>query len=178
VIVMGATWECLSFCLKTVGSRDQQQMGWAIGSTLLFLLAPLWINAFVYMVVARLVHYVLPDQRLWGCKATWLTRMFVTLDVVSFVVQAAGGSMMSQEDTEGDIVRKGQQVYMVGIGIQGAFVVVFGAMTVGFYLKMVRGARDGRDTKRTRILVWIMFAVLTLIMVSFPPDLSTGHQSV
>lgn len=166
VLLMGATWECVSFCLRVVGARDQQNLAVVISSTLLFLLAPLWINAFVYMVVARLVHYILPAQKLWGCKATWLTRIFVALDVLSFLVQGAGGSMMSnQEPGSQNIMRTGQQVYMIGMGVQGAFIVVFAAMTVAFYRKMTREAREGRNTTRAKILVWVMLAVMTLIMV-------------
>jgi RsiW-degrading membrane proteinase PrsW (M82 family) len=164
---MGATWECLAFIFRTVGAHDQQQLSWVIAATLLLLLAPLWINAFVYMTVARLVNYILPSQSIWGIKATWLTRFFVGLDIVSFLVQAAGGSLMSNQDPDSqNVVRTGQQVYMSGIGIQLGFILVFGALTVAFYMAMAKEARFDRDIRRTKMLVWVLLAVMVLIMVS------------
>lgn len=41
VLVMGALWETLAFVLHGLGSRDQQNQGYAISHQLLFLLAPL-----------------------------------------------------------------------------------------------------------------------------------------
>jgi len=163
---MATAWECLAFVFRTVGAHDQQQLGWVIAGTLLLLLAPLWINAFVYMTVARLVHYLLPAKKVWGIKATWLTRFFVGLDIVSFLVQAVGGSMLSNNDPDSyQTVRTGQQLYMAGIGVQLAFVVIFSAMTVGVFLAVRREGRLGPDLKRAKILIGILLAVLVLIMV-------------
>jgi hypothetical protein len=136
------------------------------------LIGPSGINAFVYMTVARLIYFAHPDQKVWGVKATWLTKSFVWLDIVSFIVQAAGGSMLSNNESP-ETIRAGQQVYMVGIGVQGAFVIVFAAMTVAFYLAIRnRTTTDSSgNIKRVKILTWIAFVVLVLIMVS--PDPST-----
>lgn len=167
---MGATWETLAFIFRAAGAHDQQQPTWQILGTLFLLLAPLWINAFVYMVVARLVYYVLPSQKVWGVRAALLTKLFVWLDVVTFLVQVTGGILMSnQEPDSQDIVRKGQQVYMIGISVQGALILVFGAMTARFYLVMKKEGRADRNLKRARILVWVTFAVLVLILVSKLP---------
>ncbi|KAF4500422.1 RTA1 domain containing protein [Fusarium agapanthi] len=59
VIVIGASWECICFIARALGARDQQEAAYVIVSTLLFLLAPIWINAFIYMIVARLVHFAI-----------------------------------------------------------------------------------------------------------------------
>lgn len=41
VLCVGASWELIAFILRSLGARDQQQMGYQIGGQLLFLLAPL-----------------------------------------------------------------------------------------------------------------------------------------
>jgi hypothetical protein len=127
-------------------------------------LTHLGINAFVYMTIARLVYFVLPNRQVWNVKATWLTKLFVWLDVLSFIVQLAGGATLSQDG--GEIVRIGQTVYMVGVGIQGLFILVFGAMTWTLYAKLLCLGREDRDITRVKRLVWTMYAVLVLIMVS------------
>jgi hypothetical protein len=41
VLCMMVVWETISFILRALGAHDQQQLGYVIGYTLLFLLAPL-----------------------------------------------------------------------------------------------------------------------------------------
>jgi hypothetical protein len=77
VIITGAIWELTSFILRALGTRDQQNEAYATASILLFLLAPLWINAFVYMTAGRLVYFLHPRKRLWGVEAVKICRWFV-----------------------------------------------------------------------------------------------------
>ncbi|KAK1718048.1 RTA1 domain-containing protein [Colletotrichum acutatum] len=167
VLCVGASWELIAFILRSLGARDQQQIGYQIGGQLLFLLAPLWINAFAYMLSARLVYLVLPDQRVFRVKATALTKIFVTMDVVCFLVQGAGGAMMSNTETASDdpILRTGKQVYMIGCGLQLAFIVVFCGLMGRFYAKMRRAQRFDLDLKRIGAIVLVMFVVLVLIII-------------
>lgn len=120
------------------------------------------------MLSARLVYFVLPDQRVFRVKATALTKIFVTMDVVCFLVQGAGGAMMSNTEAASDdpILRTGKQVYMIGCGLQLAFIVVFCGLIGRFYVKMRRAQRFDLDLKRIGAMVLVMFAVLILIIVS------------
>ncbi|KAH7237880.1 hypothetical protein B0J15DRAFT_569523 [Fusarium solani] len=106
VVIMGGAWETGAFIARTLGSRDQQEEQFAFWGQLLFILAPLWVNAFVYMTVARMVHFGLADKQIWNIKANKLTVLFVWIDVVCFFVQAGGGGMLSNKD-EPNIARIG-----------------------------------------------------------------------
>jgi len=109
------------------------------------------------MTVARMVHFGLPSQKIWGIRAARMTLLFVWLDIVCFLVQGGGGSMLS-----GDNI--GSKVYMSGVGLQLAFVLVFIVLTVCFYVEMrrVTGGRMGL----MRWLTLAMIAVLLFIVVS------------
>jgi hypothetical protein len=48
----------------------------------LILVAPLWINAFIYMVVGRMVYNFLPNHTLGKIKAWRFGMWFVILDIV------------------------------------------------------------------------------------------------
>ena len=115
------------------------------------------------MTVARMVHFGLPEKKIWGIRAVRLTVLFVWLDIICFLVQAAGGSMLSNND-DANITQIGMKIYTAGIGVQLAFVVIFGFMTAWFY----RQAHEAADGKlgRLRFLIWAMIAVLLLIVVS------------
>lgn len=180
VVIMGAAWETTAFSLRTVGAHNQQEKQYAIWGQILFLLSPLCkscrapfltavlmmlgINAFAYMTVARMVYFGLPDRKIWGVRAVKLTVLFVWLDVVCFLVQVAGGMMLSNDGDE-KLTGIGMKIYTTGIGIQLGFVVIFGAMTGWFYYRMQQ--RAWRGMGRLRLLTWTMLAVLALIVVSF-----------
>ncbi|KAJ6445102.1 RTA1 domain-containingprotein [Purpureocillium lavendulum] len=166
VIIMGALWECVCFVLRALGAKDQQESLYVTLSTLLFLLAPLWINAFAYMVVARLIYFLQPEQKAAGIPARWLAKGFVTADVVCFIVQAAGGAMMADQNNS-DAAKTGRNIYMVGVGVQLAFVLVFLVVAVCFHRDMLRNRRTGRVKSRdcwTAMMIWVIYAVLVLII--------------
>ncbi|GJN80164.1 hypothetical protein PLIIFM63780_003688 [Purpureocillium lilacinum] len=166
VIIMGALWECICFVLRALGAKDQQESIYVTLSTLLFLLAPLWINAFGYMVVARLIYFLQPERKAAGIPARWLAKGFVTADVICFIIQAAGGAMMADQHNT-DTAKTGRNIYMVGVGIQLAFVMIFLIVTVFFHRDLLRNMRIGKIKTRdcwTGALVWVIYIVLILII--------------
>lgn len=58
------------------------------------------INAFAFMLASRVIHPVLPDTRVWNINNRWLTKLFVSADIVCFIVQAGGSSLMSSTNKE------------------------------------------------------------------------------
>ena len=122
------------------------------------------INAFVYMTVARMVHFGLPSQKIWGIRAARMTLLFVWLDIACFLVQGAGGSMLSG-DSPANVQRIGSKLYMSGVGLQLGFVLIFIVLTVCFYrdVSRVTGGRMGL----MRWLTLTMIAVLLFIVVSY-----------
>ncbi|RKL05029.1 hypothetical protein BFJ68_g5585 [Fusarium oxysporum] len=180
VAIMGAAWETIGFAFKTLGSRDQQNMTYLIWGQLFFLLAPLWINAFVYMAVARMVYFRMPDRKLLGIKAIRMTLLFVWLDIILFLVQGAGGSMLSNND-DMNVIRIGQKLYMAGVGLQLAVIVIFIGITAFFYFKLRQ--LEGRSMGRMKWLILTMLAVLILIvirivyrLIEFGPGVNEHNQ--
>ncbi|KAH9894680.1 hypothetical protein F4778DRAFT_286687 [Xylariomycetidae sp. FL2044] len=158
VLIMGGLWETIAFVLHSLGARDQQQVGYATAWQILFLLAPLWINAFVYMTFARVAWFfssslplpLLPSpsspsgpqhqqqeqqvqeqkqqkqqRKIFGIKPASLAKYFVWADVLTFVVQAAGAR----------VIQIGLDVYLAGMGVQQAFILLFLALMVVFHVR-------------------------------------------
>lgn len=107
---MASTWEALGFAFRIMGARNPRADGWPVIAQMLVLLAPLWVNAFVYMVVGRIVYFWLPDKRIWGMRATSLTRWFVWFDVIVFLIQAAGGLLLSGTETSARVTKIGLDI--------------------------------------------------------------------
>ncbi|KAM5347966.1 hypothetical protein ACJ41O_007790 [Fusarium nematophilum] len=162
VLIMGGIWETIAFVIKTLGTRNQRNFQYLLWGQLFFLLAPLWINAFVYMAVARMVYFRMPDKKLLGIKAIRMTVLFVWIDVILFIVQGGGGSLLSN-DGDQNLIRIGQKIYMGGVGAQLGIIVIFSGLTSFFYVKLRQ--IEGRDMGRMKWLIWTMLLVLAMILI-------------
>ncbi|EGY15725.1 RTA1 domain-containing protein [Verticillium dahliae VdLs.17] len=181
VVTMAAAWECTAFALKSAGARDQQNQIYAIlgrpaflpPRALVYVSHPqgtlyltngldAGVNAFVYMTISRLVYYVLPDRSIWNLKATQLTKLFVWIDVLCFLVQAGRGSLLSGDDTE--MMRIGQYIYVAGCAAQLFFIVIFCALMGRLYVRMREAQRFDLGMTLVKSLFWALLAVLIFIM--------------
>ncbi|OCK73134.1 hypothetical protein K432DRAFT_254932, partial [Lepidopterella palustris CBS 459.81] len=165
VLIMGASWEFASFITRALGAHNQQSQALVTVSQLLLLLSPLWINAFVYMTVGRLIHFFHPTQRIWRIRGSSVAKYFVWADIISFLVQGTGGSMLSPGNSSSTI-KLGLDVYMGGVGLQEGFILVFVGLIFKFQREMIEVERKGEirvGRERWRGLVWVLYAVLALI---------------
>jgi hypothetical protein len=81
VVVMGAAWECVGFVMRTYSTINQIESSTGSTGQLLILLAPLWINASIYLIFGRVVWYYLPEQKIGGIRAISLGKLFIWLDI-------------------------------------------------------------------------------------------------
>ena len=82
VIIMGATWETLSFATRILSAHSPTKKGIYDGSFLLLIISPLLINAFDYMLLGRMVTFFLPDNKLGGIKGSIMGVIFVGCDTM------------------------------------------------------------------------------------------------
>lgn len=144
VVCMGAGWECAGYIFRTLSVVHQLNSTFALIQLLLILLAPLWINAFVYMVLGRAIHFFLPaeDDRILGLRARRITLIFVLFDIAAFLVQATGGSMTSNSEPL-STQKLGLHIYMGGVGLQLFFISVFIVVASHFQRKLHAMTRRG-----------------------------------
>lgn len=187
---MGGAWETIAFIMHVLGAHNQQNVTFATVWQILFLLAPLWINAFVYMTFARIVHFYMPDRRVWIIKASQVSKLFVFADFFSFVVQAVGGVMVTPSSSA-SLQQTGLHVYEAGIGIQEVFIVIFLGLMITFHIRFVkltqgrlllpeevnlneenqgRRHRNLEDPNGCFWLLYALYAVLAFITVGIFPS--------
>jgi hypothetical protein len=164
---MGATWECISFVTRALATRHQQSLALLIVSQLLFLLAPLLVNAYAYMVVGRMIHFWIPDHRIGRIKGASVAKYFVWADILSFLVQGTGGSMINPSNSP-QAQQNGLHIYMGGVGLQEFFIVIFVGLIAVFHRKALRLEQAGQMMRREswRGLTYVLYAVLVFITVS------------
>ncbi|KAH8819486.1 RTA1 like protein-domain-containing protein [Xylogone sp. PMI_703] len=129
--LIGGIFETIGYIGRMLSSK-QTPGDWTLGpyiiQSLLILLAPALFAASIYMILSRII--LLTDGEKHSIiRSRWLTKVFVTGDVLSFLVQSGGGGMLAQAKKKSDI-DLGQNIITAGLVIQilffGFFVVVSG----------------------------------------------------
>lgn len=168
VIIMGSAWELAAFVLRAMGAHKQDSLPIAFVSTVLFLLAPLWVNAFAYMTAGRLIYTFHPEKRVWKVKAMSIGKYFVWLDILSFLVQLVGGMMLSPGNPN-NVQKLGKNIYMCGVGVQQLFILLFTALIVRFHIEALRFQSTGLFKSRIggawQWLTIALYVVLALITI-------------
>ncbi|KAJ6106570.1 hypothetical protein N7512_010087 [Penicillium capsulatum] len=145
VVIMGALWELIAFVFRALLARRQNNSNYEQVYTIFFLLAPIWINAFLYMTLGRMINFFIPEKRFWGVSAPRFGTIFVCLDIFAFLIQLAGAFMTSGDDDNQHLIKIGLHIYMGGIGAQEAFVLVFVALTIHLHLTLIKTERSGQS---------------------------------
>ncbi|KAK6364133.1 hypothetical protein LTS17_012486 [Exophiala oligosperma] len=125
--VIGGYFEWVGYIGRALSSH--QTPNWTLGpfilQTLLILIAPALFAASMYMELGRIIR--LTDGAVHSViKLRWLTKIFVMGDVLSFLMQASGGGLMSSGDSSS--VKTGENIIVGGLAVQilffGFFIVV------------------------------------------------------
>ncbi|KAK1144812.1 hypothetical protein N8T08_004824 [Aspergillus melleus] len=107
---------------------------------ILILAAPALLAASICMEFGRLV--IMTDgDRFCIIRRTWLTKIFVIGDVISFLAQFSGGAMLANDDT----VSKGQTIMKVGVVVQLLFFGLFLATIIVFNMRLSKQGSRARD---------------------------------
>jgi hypothetical protein len=93
--------------------------------SLLLLIAPALFAASIYIVLGRVILLVDGEQYSL-IRQKWLTKIFVTGDVISFLVQAGGGGI------------QGEKIIVVGLFLQLAFFGFFIVVAGLFHYRFVK----------------------------------------
>ena len=82
IMVIAGIWQVVTYAIREMSVFNQKNDGLYSIWFIMILIAPLWINAFVYMVLARMVWCFLPNKKLGGIRAWKFGTLFVCLDIV------------------------------------------------------------------------------------------------
>lgn len=78
------------------------------------LIAPALLSATMYMSLGRII-LVTQAEAIAPIRRTWLTKIFVLGDVLSFLAQALGGGILAEQTASS--YNTGRWIIIVGLGI-------------------------------------------------------------
>jgi hypothetical protein len=102
---------------------------------LLLLVAPALFAASIYIILGRIIILV-DGERYALIRQKWLTKIFVTGDVISFLVQGGGGGIMGSGTEKG--MKIGEKLVLVGLFLQLFFFAIFVIIAGTFHYRLVR----------------------------------------
>lgn len=108
VIIMSGVWQTACYVFRTLSIQNPESFAFYAAWFILILVAPLWTNAFVYMVFGRVVWNFKTGAKIFGVKAWNFGIFFVILDVVAFLVQIYGAASATGNDTPQDEILRGR----------------------------------------------------------------------
>ncbi|KAL2782548.1 RTA1 like protein [Aspergillus keveii] len=132
--VIGGIFQIIGYICRIIAHDDKESIPIYSIQTILILLAPPLYAASIYMVLGRLVTF-LHAERLSVVSVRWMTKIFVTGDVIAFLSQAAGGGIMATGTIEK--YELGEDITVAGLAVQLAFFSVF-MVTCGIFHRRIR----------------------------------------
>ncbi|KAJ4988504.1 RTA1 domain-containing protein [Stagonosporopsis vannaccii] len=114
--VIGALFETIGYAARAAAHNDTVTKTPYIIQSVLILIAPILFAASIYMILGRLI--IRTDSAPHSIvRANWVTKIFVTGDILCFFIQSGGAGMLVQaKDTDG--VKRGENIILGGLILQ------------------------------------------------------------
>ncbi|KAF1973405.1 putative RTA1 domain protein [Bimuria novae-zelandiae CBS 107.79] len=124
--------------------------------------APL-LAATIYMTLGRLVRALEAEEHAF-LSPCWTTKIYVLIDIGSFITQTSGAAMQASGDPEG--IKTGKTIVIGGLCVQlGAFAVFIVSVGI-FHRRLVLVPMEvSRMHDTWRRYMWMLYAVSGLIIV-------------
>ncbi|KAH8433946.1 RTA1 domain-containing protein [Aspergillus melleus] len=165
--IIGGIFEALGYLCRFISSTETPDwtMKPYIGQSLMLLLAPALFAASVYMILGRIIR-LLNAGSVSLIRPSWLTKIFVTGDVLSFFIQSGGGGILAKADSK-DKKDLGEHMIIVGLFVQIVFFGFFIVVSIVFHRRMLATPMHQMVSSR---LPWtkymkVLYVVSVLIMV-------------
>ncbi|EFQ31628.1 RTA1 like protein [Colletotrichum graminicola M1.001] len=136
---VGGLFQTIGYCSRILSHYDKRSIGGFSIQAIFILVAPALYAASIYMILGRLIRTV-RGEHLSLIPVDWVTRIFVTGDVIAFSLQAGGGGIQAAGTM--DLYQAGEKIIIVGLFVQ---IVVFGFFVVTSLLFHYRLAKSPKS---------------------------------
>ncbi|PYH74920.1 RTA1 domain-containing protein [Aspergillus vadensis CBS 113365] len=158
-LAIGGIFEFIGFIAKIISHFHTAELGPYSMQSLLILLAPVLFAASVYMTLGRIIRSVDAEQYSM-ISLCWLTRVFVTSDILAFLIQGNGAGLQAVESMQ----TLSKVIVIVGLIFQVGMFVFFIVVSVVFHMRMQKRPTSGAQSP-WKYHMHTLFAVSGLILV-------------
>ncbi|QKD50565.2 RTA1 like protein-domain-containing protein [Fusarium oxysporum Fo47] len=132
-IAMSGLLQTLAYLFRILSIESPASLGPYAAWFVLILIAPIWNNAFVYMILGRMVWTLSKAGKVLGLSAWRVGYLSVVLDKIAAVVQIYGAATASDTNVGNEVILRGLHIYMAGIAIQQLFICIFSVIAICFH---------------------------------------------
>lgn len=161
--LIGGIFQTIGYCGRIWSHFDKESIGGFVMQAILILVAPALFAASIYMILGRLIR-ALGAEHLSLIPIKWVTKIFVTGDVIAFGLQAGGGGIQSAGTLE--MYNMGEKIIIAGLFVQ---ITVFGFFVVTALLFHTRMINSGSQLARRDIAwqrhLYILYTTSALILI-------------
>ncbi|KAI4674689.1 uncharacterized protein J4E84_010430 [Alternaria hordeiaustralica] len=162
--VLGCVGEAAGYYGRAWSSQNIRQGSPYLLQLMLILAAAPLLAATIYMTLGRLIrsldatHHAVMNPR-------WTTKIYVIIDIGSFVCQIMGSAMQASGDPDG--VKTGTTVVIAGLGTQLVAFGFFILMAVVFHRRLNNEptSTSRRTHVKWRRYMWALYSVSVLVVV-------------
>ncbi|KAF4998669.1 hypothetical protein FGRMN_2995 [Fusarium graminum] len=164
-LAAGGLLEIIGYAARAKSGNESPD--WTLGpyimQSILLLVAPALFAASIYMELGRIILMVDGEDRALIAKK-WMTKIFVTGDVLSFILQGGGGGYQASGTLEA--LEGGAKVIIGGLFVQLLFFGVFIVIAISFHRALVlKPTALSRADMPWRKHMYVLYAASLLIMV-------------
>lgn len=163
-MLVGSLFEVVGMIVRIVSTKNPTVIAPFAVQLLFVLLAPLLFAASMYMTLSQLLKFLnSPEVSLIPSKVS--TKLFVTGDIVSFLLQAAGGGMQAVEGDE-NTRKVGRVIIIIGLVVQLVFFCTFIFVTFISEIRLYK-----RNTPRNpgkvqwQYIIWELYWCSAFILI-------------
>jgi hypothetical protein len=164
LLILQHTAETAGYYGRAWSSSNIRQGSPYLLQLMLILAAAPLLAATIYMTLGRLIraldatHHAVLNPR-------WTTKIYVVIDIGSFVCQIMGSAMQASGDAEG--VKTGNTIVIAGLGTQLVAFAFFILMAVVFHRRL--NNEPTNTSRRTHVkwrrYMWALYSVSMLVVV-------------
>ncbi|TPX11702.1 uncharacterized protein E0L32_007681 [Thyridium curvatum] len=159
--IIGGFMECIGYATRAVAyNQTGKLVPFALQNSMI-LLAPVLLAATIYATLGRVISGVNADKYAI-VRPRWITRLFVTGDILSLLVQGSAAGLMLMEGR----MKTGQNIVILGLVIQILLFGLFCLTAALFHVRMRRcpteGHRSGGEEWERQI--YRLYGVSALVM--------------
>ncbi|KAK3394281.1 putative sphingoid long-chain base transporter RSB1 [Podospora didyma] len=143
--LLGTLTEVIGYVGRIMSYKNRWQDTGFMMQICCLTIAPAFLSAGIYLCLRRIVYAFGPENS--RIPPLWYTRIFIPCDIISLIMQAAGGAIASiAERDQQDLLKAGNNIMLAGLAFQVFTLVIFMAACIDFGVNvLVRQRRLGAD---------------------------------
>lgn len=126
--------EIIGFIGRCMGHTDSTALAPILMNSLCLIIAPVFAMGGIYFQLSRLINIY--GERFSLLKARSYARIFITSDVITFLIQSSGGGLVGAEASSNQSLTTGTNIVIGGIALQVLSMSIFLCLLLVFFYKV------------------------------------------